>query len=468
MKLLKVHGKKVSVMLLAIAVMLVPILQVGAASECPEKKKIYLFNDAENMVELYFGATSGNTSEMDKALASTENSSDNPAGYIELDGKILYQGTEYQSGKSLGAALVQVPYSLNGSNSTVTVHCAKDTTGENVPDICAAINQDHSLDGESKDYTVATLDEFMREIYRPNAGLWFTNAFVQIYGWKTEWKDALQAAGYNLEKVTVETSPNGQGVPVGEVSAISASGFQLRSTTDFINSIPTDAEIIEEIADNSWTEEDVNADIELELKNYKKDSSQYEEYAADENTSYVLHGEWANLGNNANHGDGSTVITGRLIYLNSLSVQHRDSFVSEYKNALITGADTQVQKFPSTLTSGTPSWHMEINRANTTAESSANTAVKIESDNDIVPDVGNNDNPWHRMPYANFVQNWVYIPAKYTITYREATCDDGNIVDTGTENPDSGVVSYAVIGTLLVGAASAYIYARKSNKFNKI
>ena len=42
MKLLKVHGKKVSVMLLAIAVMLVPILQVGAASECPEKKKIYL------------------------------------------------------------------------------------------------------------------------------------------------------------------------------------------------------------------------------------------------------------------------------------------------------------------------------------------------------------------------------------------------------------------------------------------
>ena len=454
MKLLKVHGKKVSVMLLAIAVMLVPILQVGAASECPEKKKIYLFNDAENMVELYFGATSGNTSEMDKALASTENSSDNPAGYIELDGNILYQGKDAK-GKTLGAALVQVPYSLNGSNSTVTVHC-----GSGDIDICAGITD--YPDGGEKDYTVATLDEFMQEVYRPNAGLWFTNAFVQLYGWDDAWATALEDAGYDLNKVTIE------GDPVSGMGDKTASGFILESTTDFINSIPSDAEIIEEIADNTWTEEDINADIELELKNADKDESQFEEYAIDENTSYVKHGEWSNFGNNANSGSGLTVKTNRLIYLNSLSVHHKDSFVSEYKTSLITGADTQIRKFESKIDTGTPSWAMNISRASSTAEKSENTAVRIESANDIVPDVGNNDNPWHRMPYTNFVQNWVYIPAKYTITYREATCDNGHIVDTGTENPDSGVVSYAVIGTLLVGAASAYIYARKSNKFNKI
>ena len=65
-------------------------------------------------------------------------------------------------------------------------------------------------------------------------------------------------------------------------------------------------------------------------------------------------------------------------------------------------------------------------------------------------------------------------PTMVTLTFEGSgdvcTLDTGIGNDTGTEpgsgetNNKYGVASYAIIGTLLVGAASAYIYARKSNK----
>ncbi len=82
--------------------------------------------------------------------------------------------------------------------------------------------------------------------------------------------------------------------------------------------------------------------------------------------------------------------------------------------------------------------------------------------------------------------HWYFFPAIATLTftapaeYCAMDYDDGGILDTGDgqnggkepgsgeQNQNLGVVSYAIIGTLLVGAASAYIYARKSNKFNKL
>lgn len=69
---------------------------------------------------------------------------------------------------------------------------------------------------------------------------------------------------------------------------------------------------------------------------------------------------------------------------------------------------------------------------------------------------------------------WFFFPmtATYTFTASGDVCGTGNnVIDTSessTNNPGTGIVSYAIIGTLLVGAASAYIYARKNNKFNKV
>ncbi len=69
---------------------------------------------------------------------------------------------------------------------------------------------------------------------------------------------------------------------------------------------------------------------------------------------------------------------------------------------------------------------------------------------------------------------WFFFPmtATYTFTASGDVCGAGNnVIDTSessTNNPGTGIVSYAIIGTLLVGAASAYIYARKNNKFNKV
>ena len=71
---------------------------------------------------------------------------------------------------------------------------------------------------------------------------------------------------------------------------------------------------------------------------------------------------------------------------------------------------------------------------------------------------------------------WFFFPmiATYTFTASGEVCGANGgpgVVDTSessTNNPGTGIVSYAIIGTLLVGAASAYIYARKNNKFNKV
>lgn len=71
---------------------------------------------------------------------------------------------------------------------------------------------------------------------------------------------------------------------------------------------------------------------------------------------------------------------------------------------------------------------------------------------------------------------WVLFPAMATVTFTATgdVCLTGSettnttITETSEENPNTGIASYAIIGTLLVGAASAYIYARKNNKFNKV
>ncbi len=68
--------------------------------------------------------------------------------------------------------------------------------------------------------------------------------------------------------------------------------------------------------------------------------------------------------------------------------------------------------------------------------------------------------------------HWYYMPAMLTVTYQaqgDYCGTDAPIEEnTGNENPATGVASYAIIGTLLVGAGSAYIYARKNNKFNRL
>lgn len=68
--------------------------------------------------------------------------------------------------------------------------------------------------------------------------------------------------------------------------------------------------------------------------------------------------------------------------------------------------------------------------------------------------------------------HWYFFPKKLDVTFEGSgdvcTVDTGVEPGAGETNNKYGVASYAIIGTLLVGAASAYIYARKSNKFNKI
>ena len=71
--------------------------------------------------------------------------------------------------------------------------------------------------------------------------------------------------------------------------------------------------------------------------------------------------------------------------------------------------------------------------------------------------------------------HWYFMPAIGTITFEapadycvSAGIEEEITTETTTTNPKTGIVSYSIIGTLLTGAASAYIYARKHNKFNKV
>lgn len=67
--------------------------------------------------------------------------------------------------------------------------------------------------------------------------------------------------------------------------------------------------------------------------------------------------------------------------------------------------------------------------------------------------------------------HWYYMPAMTTVTFVGSgdVCKGTTPVEnTGVNNEKTGVASYAIIGTLLVGAGSAYIYARKNNKFSKL
>ncbi len=71
--------------------------------------------------------------------------------------------------------------------------------------------------------------------------------------------------------------------------------------------------------------------------------------------------------------------------------------------------------------------------------------------------------------------HWYFFPKKLDVTFTAPadvcavdTSIPGDEPGSGETNQKYGVVSYAIIGTLLVGAASAYIYARKNNKFNRL
>ena len=282
----------------------------------------------------------------------------------------------------------------------------------------------------------------------------------------------------------------------------------LVTQTTFKYDLPAGVNIVGETTKASWTDEMYKANYQLEALNLNTTAGGLVPYK-NGNTTYYMHGSWYGLENSrrTQGGDRATVIYNKVKYLESQTTTKEsqiNNFINQFKAASVTeGSEADInikeQKTVGAATTSellatisrrlTPgaiksvdkwqplSWHFQ-------KDAYGNAIFVITGENGEIVDgttkLANNDyaskaNATHKNEY------WFYVPASHTVTYTDSTCvadtgggtggstgGTGNGGEAGTENPKTGVASYAVIGTLLVGAASAYMYARKNNKFNRV
>jgi len=238
--------------------------------------------------------------------------------------------------------------------------------------------------------------------------------------------------------------------------------------------LPDDANIIKEETLAYWDDAMINADMELEFLNYDKVITNKEKLKASDlltydegNTTYVMHANWTG----ATGTDGSKLT--------------KEAYKAKLKRSLINDSQTTISAntnnddidyfikrtlTPANIKSVSESNWFTIEYNTIPAADGKGEATWIDDDGHKFPTSdAPSDEELARALHK--VEKWVFVPAAYVVTYDDGTCIsdiDTNEPGDKQENPDTGIASYAIIGTLLVGAASAYIYARKNNKFNRV
>ena len=253
--------------------------------------------------------------------------------------------------------------------------------------------------------------------------------------------------------------------------------------------------------------------IELEKQNIGKDTDDQLESYTSGDTTYYMHGSWQFVedGIVKYDGDRYSVIYNKIKYLKDRDSSGKSgewsAFENMYKKAQVPNVETAINVTDNGINSMGDTIKGEITRNITAADllnkkgdvfewyplnwfydDNGTTTGKdpgeddkyvyvndkyeidnaVDNDTNKLVNVSSNDNVKMKNMY------WYFVPATYEMEYTLGTCVDdtgdgnGSEPGAGEDNSDTGIVSYAIIGTLLVGAASAYIYARKSNKFNKL
>ena len=425
--MLKNHGKKISVILLAIALMISPLLlTVKAAEDCGTHTNVYLFSQAERLIQ---------------------------------------KDIEYKA------------YS------------------------------DHSKAISYETLNSASLNKKLVKIG-------YTDVYLKAYGWTTAKTNSLKT-DYDLSKISVEDPKGSEKFLNTEESYTHAveSGEVLEGEhlTDVDSGIPDEATILNDEFINYWDDEMVNAMMELELLNlYTTEDSMVPFTKGD--TTYYMHKSWKEIKDSTVDIEGSkeTVITSKLRYMYENKIAYPgnvdyENFIAMYKNAQLKGVSTtgeasckggisgskdcSVIKFDVTrsatstnyqnsfgsdpesklvpiswlyYTDGGGSAKYVIEKNDGTKEAPNYKPYFVNDDGSIGDPVSDTDKIHQVVDY------WYFLPAAEKVTYDLGECVVDTTENSGGSNPDTGVVSYAIIGTLLVGAASAYIYARKNNKFNKV
>ena len=405
MKLLKVHGKKVSVILLALALMVTPMLNIVKAADDNEdclKKVVYLFSYADTMTVAKYPYNEWDTNHDTKG---------------ELQFTSLYQAG----------------YGWNPSN--LDKYKDKFT---NV--LLSAYKNNNRTTETTKRYTSQTYD----------------------------------AENYSVDFVTTAANKN-----VNKVI------------------LPDDAKIIKEETLAYWDDAMINADMELEFLNYDKVITNKEKLKASDlltydegNTTYVMHANWTDM-NNIAMGSAASVTFPSINQIRAGatgtdgSELTTEAYTAKLKRSLINDSQTTISAntnnddidyfikrtlTPANIKSVSESNWFTIEYNTIPAADGKGEATWIDDDGHKFP---TSDAPSGEELARAFhkVEKWVFVPAAYVVTYDDGTCItdiDTNEPGDKQENPDTGIASYAIIGTLLVGAASAYIYARKNNKFNRV
>lgn len=422
MKFLKNHGKKVSVVLLAMALMVTPMLNiVKAADDVTCTKKYHYFFIEEETAYIKSDYTLN-----DKGLALTNGNGTNQS--VLGDGVKTFTRNQYTSQYA-------VQFGFNGSmlaNNKI-IQASKGGI----------------VDGNSVMYKDGEIDTL----------------------------DTLKSKNDNNENITKSDNL-----------------YMVSSATFYNKDIPK-GYTVKEYNFTDWTRNDWNLFTDMYINAYKVAGVSNNKITEDDavlekdNDYYFIHSSWSN--DEATGDKSDQYLSGATDTRNSDTTGNMPMF-AQWKAANKTSSDSEVSstidKWQSaslsvskmdlinsdTITSkmgdsGYPDLTIKIKRnyGSLTAPKSfwegttqKNVKLKNEEDKQYISNV--DDTYYYYM-----------FPTMLNVTFEGKGADVCNAsVDTKDEakenNPDTGVASYAIIGTLLVGAASAYIYARKNNKFNRV
>lgn len=436
MKLLKKHGKKVSVALLALALILTPMLNVVNAAEettC-QIRYHYFYNEAENAyIEQKY--TRNDDTPVIEQFSSSEDTSWNT---VDAPQTITQNSHTYQ---------YTLHFGLNGifQNDTGAVYRAK-LTDE------AAAEEDRN-DG------------------------WLKNGNTGMD----------KGANYFFGLQSKYNTTNGNFIGNSNNSLLNpANNFSMKSKGTFYNlEIPDGFKVKSVEMTPGWSDKEYEIYFDMYAKAVKS-AKENNGKAADDTTYsgadedyYFIHYEWTNE-NTGDNGyssgyDGDLLkdsdSTNALSWeINNLDKVNVSDVIAKLKKASIDVPsqwdDEAVRNLKESVgnTDLYPTLSPKITRTYT------NIDKKQLNDADYYK--GHTEKqPSKFVGYdVQDTYNWYFLPAMGVVTF-EGT-GDVCTVNTGDEsnegNPGTGVASYAIIGTLLVGAASAYIYARKNNKFNRV